>query len=520
MADFDAFLAKLKASAEERAKNRPPLTEEERRALLAEAEKYRKEAEIRDEIQDLPVAMDMKGHFRRGFSLPADLVKREIRSSIAVWLFEEDCEEARRLREAVQNGKLDPDNLPTLPTGLTCGDCGEYIRFAYDGMCLRVVNEPCAHPDGILTEFELNVPSGKIVVSDNLGMWFHINEDPSLNRPIGCHKASMAYADVGLASGLVGNTCPTVFKNGDKYVISSDSESRWGEAVAGICTDLWWYSICDYEELERRYAHYTPDEDFGELPFEVVDVRPGVYRFTQRQGIDRHEDGVVLASFEWVRDPDPVRDFLAEDDALEINATEALIESCLSWPTLYMRADYLLYASREEIIAAFRAASDEEKARFMAYAANHFMVTIGTGVSWHRKGFPRLTISAEAKELAKEMGEVPRFEGTHSWYPISAGWGSLCHGAGVTKTKTGKPTRSFSPSFVRLGLNICQNALTYGVRIRDDAEGRREKSMMRVFLKCYKGLRKHYPDIVLDEAFDQKALGKGMMSYIREWRSS
>lgn len=145
----------------------------------------------------------------------------------------------------------------------TCPCCGEEDFTAEtNGLVVRLVGEPCKFPNGLPpTEWELNVPSGKLVIANDLRKVFPLPEDDrfDINTALGCHMTAMSYAANGLSHAFVGNSCPGVYKctNGSFKIANPPSDEKWdgedfveimpepefdGERIAGICTDLWWYS--------------------------------------------------------------------------------------------------------------------------------------------------------------------------------------------------------------------------------------------------------------------------------------
>ncbi len=149
-----------------------------------------------------------------------------------------------------------------------CPVCGDYLGLETDAKTIRFTSS-CPYPKGIEFKIELNVPSGKMVVENDLRHLFPINGDFNINVEKNCMLASQAYAEVGMAHAFVGNTCPGLFKINNKYyTIAQTDKSR---CLAGIVTDLWWYSIVDADEYTRRGGNI---EDVH-----VVKVPPGVYEF-------------------------------------------------------------------------------------------------------------------------------------------------------------------------------------------------------------------------------------------------
>lgn len=394
--------------------------------------------------------------------------------------------------------KFDPPiDLGFVAGEYVCPFCDRSLHLGFNGRGLICMGDPCKFPEGIVTEWELNVPSGKIVVDDDLRNWFPIDRDWSINTVIGKHLTTLAYAKVGMAHGYVGNSCPQIYKNEDSFsIISRSDDADSDRSIAHICTDLWWFSIADYDELKRRAKYYTPKLDFKKIisddAVSVVDVKPGVYQFRQDHNIEFDSEIIEFATFVWIRDPDPVQDFIKIETEKYVSAIEALVQQCLSWPTLYMGMSGM---SRDitlgQSMARWNDATDEDRCRWLALSADHFMCVIGGGVEWHENGFPRIEISNEAKILAAKMGHVPKFNCKTRWYPVSKEYSALCLGS-----KTSGKSINFSDEFVELSQNICQNAIRFGGGIQPS------RNQMELFINTYRKLRKRYPKIVFDKDFD------------------
>lgn len=148
---------------------------------------------------------------------------------------------------------------------------------------------PCPYPDGITTEIEIDVPSGKLLVTDDLRPVFDwAGTSASYNSVLGQAQAIAAMAELGCAYGPVGNSCPGLYCTGDdSYVIATPYRGGDGKPalpesarLASVVTDLWAYSIADYEHWQKQGG------DPGQLGWAdtVVHVPPGRYRFTHHTG--------------------------------------------------------------------------------------------------------------------------------------------------------------------------------------------------------------------------------------------
>ena len=157
------------------------------------------------------------------------------------------------------------------------------------------------------TIFELNVPSGVMVVGNDFRGHFRVLGDFDVNKPTGIRKTTEAMAAVGCAHGFVGNSCPGVYQTKlNTFIIAGSGEkgSPRGTKVASVCTDLWWYSIVDYDEFKRRGC----EGKYGDA--QLVPTKPGVYRFTHYNASPAsYKKPHIYAKIEWVREPDPVKDY-------------------------------------------------------------------------------------------------------------------------------------------------------------------------------------------------------------------
>ena len=194
-----------------------------------------------------------------------------------------------------------------------CYVCGEKIEFETNGLVIRA-KKSCEYPNGIPLVFELNIPSGVMIVANDLRPDFDFEGDFNINTAMGRVKTTKAMEAIGCAHAYVGNSCPSVYKTGkDKFVIASsgydeenDKEIKIkGKCVANICTDLWWYSIVDSDEFKKRGCEgkYTADK---------VNVKPGVYRFTHFYGTGQkfekeNKKPTIYSEIERIRPPEPAK---------------------------------------------------------------------------------------------------------------------------------------------------------------------------------------------------------------------
>lgn len=195
-----------------------------------------------------------------------------------------------------------------------CAVCDAYpdVEITDD---LAKVKEPCTLTEGITTEVTIAVPSGKLVVTDDLRPLYNWRSGKgyaSYNSKLGQAQVISYMASLGCAYGPVGNSCPSLYRTGeDTYVIGKlgydeDDEEvgDLGEELASICTDLWAYSIADHDDWVAKGGDLNHREWAGRVT--VVDVTPGTYRFTHHTGevgfTDDTSDPVIYAHIERVID--------------------------------------------------------------------------------------------------------------------------------------------------------------------------------------------------------------------------
>jgi hypothetical protein len=129
-------------------------------------------------------------------------------------------------------------------------------------------------------EIAINIPSGKIAFGNDFrDLYCKERENFELNETLGLKLATEFYGTLGLFHGFVGNSCPSLFQDKDKITIGRCGKSKRqtvgliGRKVGSISTDLWWYSLSDYDDYVAKGG--DPDID-------VINVTPGRYVLTHR----------------------------------------------------------------------------------------------------------------------------------------------------------------------------------------------------------------------------------------------
>lgn len=431
-------------------------------------------SKISKAIEQKTMTIDCRGHWGNGRYNPAERFRSEMFFPVC------SLADAKKLDGALKRkGKVREFITIAEASCLTaCPVCAEHLALETNGKVLRTTTT-CKMPDGMTVEFELNVPSGKIVCRDDLRSWFDVYGDFNINTRKGTILNIQAMAEIGCAHGYVGNSCPGVYRLlKGSYIIANgaykngsyddkDYIAPEGEQVASICTDLWWYSLVDYDEFMRR-AQITP-KDAGAETFEV---EPGVYRFRHFYGCDlnRNDDErdgkpYTYAEFEWVREPDPVTDYLVEVDARNFTIHQVIHRSLKNYPDLY--------ANNPEGIRG---------------AIDHMFCVIGGGGEWHPNGFIQYDPAMTADE--PEIRSIPKFNTPQRWYGLS-GYSALCAAAGVVVDDYSKSEiEKLNPSFLKVAFDVARNIHLFGT----NNDHRKDSEQQEIALKCLKGLAERYPD--------------------------
>ncbi len=340
-----------------------------------------------------------------------------------------------------------------------CAYCGEWLQLATDGRRL-FPSTPCSYPDGVPLSFELNVPSGVMVVGNDFREHFKVFGNYEVNTPLGCDQTTHAMAAIGCAHAFVGNSSPGMYRTGpDQFTIATEgyddrsekTRKPQGKQVASIDTDLWWYSIVDEDEFKRR--GYKK----GDYDVDRVKVTPGVYTFTHHahmKSFDRSSSRpTIYTTIVWTRPPDPVKDYKKEAVSRNFTAGQVIANSMRRYPTLYNGLDAV------------------------QGVADHIFCVIGGGGSWHANGFVQYDPDMRADDPAVE---IPVFNKKYQWYPLCE-FSALWRAAGLG----GGTALHLNPSFLALARNVSQCIITYG------SEGSPQN--VKIAVRCLKALNAKYP---------------------------
>jgi len=465
---------------------------------------------VENKLKASKLDVDLRGHWKNGSILGrVDEFKKSIANGIFLFGARASDDDLRDLLKALtsKKGLRRWINLGASMAGFSdgCGYCGTR-RFTLEtnGKKIRFSGKDCPLPKGFEpNEWELNVPSGKIVVANDLRKWFPLpegdDEIESVNGVLGCRKTSWAYAAIGMSHASVGNTCPNVYRMAEgKYKIANEPPDEYwdgknyvpykrrpkfeGEKIANICTDLWWYSLCDLEEFDRRAKRFKGS--LKDARATVIDVKPGVYRF-RHDDEARNDDGragreTLFATFEWVRDPDPAKDFLKSWEDIEVNAhayVQAMVER---WPTLYgIRTDP---DDRDgDSALPWSSMTKDQQIHSWMQIANQILCTIGSGTDWHERGFPQARVDPTVADT-----DPPAFRFQASWYPFSERYGGLFE------------PKVLAPSFAKLAFRVLESVISFGSSVRHGEQFRdvaEVRGRMHLAVKRYRELAEKYPDL-------------------------
>jgi len=439
---------------------------------------------VEDGYKKGEIKFDWQGHCRGG-QVRAEAIERDLH-----FLFLTTEASKKKWQEVIKATKTKEPLAEPFPIShgmLSCYDCGDWMRWQFDGVTFRARNE-CKFKNGLRpTVFDLNIPSGRLIVANDLRDLFPVAGDYNINTTLGLVLTTEKYAEAGLAHGFVGNTCPRVYKltGKDTHFVLGPGPYPGCRRVAGVCTDLWWYSICDGDELDRRLKerkYKNLKKVYKEHNLDVVKCKPGLYRFSQEYHTldDRDRKQAVYARWEWVAAPAPVKDYQAHYKSLNFTAGQLIRDSMKRYPGLYGEMD----------MAGVQRAVD------------HIFLTNGNGLEIHPNGW--IGDAPDLQPDAPDM-EIPLLEGKFRWYP-GGDWCYLAHCAGFADPlyashKEGNP--DLNESFTALAFNICHNIITYGAEaIGNNSNKKRAQqeanALDRLARRALKAFAQRYPSRVPD----------------------
>ena len=231
------------------------------------------------------VLVDFKGHFTYDNALPDE--------RYFSYLFAYSIGLIREMKD-LKGDDSDKDIILNLKNEIivgsqTCTHCGKGVMMFYKDRTLTVETE-CPNAGGLKPwDLEIDVPSGKLVFQNDMRNIFDPNdeaEDFDVNTVFGTKQTEEAFAKMGMIHVFVGNSCPRVYQFEDgKIVVGSyyisdqeskdyDTDPKEKFSEGSVCTDLWWFSACDYDKFKELGGN--PDDRWTF----VVDLKngPGKYK--------------------------------------------------------------------------------------------------------------------------------------------------------------------------------------------------------------------------------------------------
>lgn len=399
---------------------------------------------------------------------------------------------ARAALRPILDGETEPSQFVLAKTDvhLGCPFCDEHLVLESDGRSLRI-SPPCPNPEGNLVfEWELNVPSGKLLVSPMLTSVFRCDAEQRSEGGMARLKAAALYAEEGLAVGLCGEPEPDLVRmaNGRYSVAKTPPPVIWdsecqrvtnpefpgfeGENL-GCVSDGRVYAIADSEDARRRIERFGLQEEFEDAL--EIQVRPGVYKFRQDFGARAHgleERFFEWATFEWCREPD-----VGTTDTLErylrqhVTAEQYVRQQARRWPTLFGAADG----------TPWERMTDEQRQRSAARVADHIFCVIGGGTVWHPNGHPEVRLDADLAALQSD--QLPDFaDRPQVWYPVAKDFSRVGRLGGLNE------------SFAKLARMVLESCLRHGPGETRNPE--RISSTMTVMRDAYQDFRGLYPHLV------------------------
>lgn len=302
--------------------------------------------------------------------------------------------------------------------------------------------------------FELNVPSGIMVAGNDFRPHFDFLGDYNINEIGERIKTTKAMEKIGCAHAFVGNSCPGVYKTGENTFIiaahgydeeTDENINPEGIEVANTGGDISWYSIVDKDEFIRRGCE-------GVYSYNEIVVNPGVYRFTHNLAFnDEYDKATIYTEIEWIRPPDPVKDYQKEWLEKNFTAGQIIYNSILRSPTLY-------------------------GSNAVQRVAN-CIFCLENGDDWHENGF--VQYDPDMLSNAPEI-KIPDFDKLYYWSSMLFEDRAICKAAGI-----GKKIINLNPSFLALARNVLKCIIKYG--------SRGYPKNQEIAQKCLEGLNKRYP---------------------------
>lgn len=409
--------------------------------------------------------INYNGHFKNGELVgdPSDISGSVIR----ITHFDKD------LLQGILSGKKDIWLSFPISSTSWCPLCGMPIQAETNGEEIRIRSEaPCPYAGGFPpTTWELNVPSGRLAMAEDLTGFFVYPKSPELywspGGPAAMQQTTLGYARVGLSYAYMNNSDPAIYRTGEEkyrivsYGMHTDNPIPNEVKINEVPNFAGWYSICDYDLLRqlapKKHKHTT------------FKVKPGVYRFTHNLEESLQHAG-DFARFEWIREPDPVVPY-SDGYGRDVYPNAIIRAQSQRYPGLFG-----VYTTLScEPIPWDDMTKVQQTIAWQKFANQLLCAPRAGEFDWHRKGFPLLKTEANAKN----RNASPSFRKQYYWSPL------LENREILTRTQYTKP-------FARLVFRVLESIISFGTTAQKTIE-QKQAQMLRA-IRQYRKLMRLYPD--------------------------
>lgn len=462
----------------------------------------RSSLELRDAVlgllTDKPKALNWNGHWRKGKQWKS-VVKRgkQYKRNATKQLLRNlgfidngTCtpseQDALIVIEAIQNKTAIPCttgnggwiSICSTNNDYGCPHCehGQDLTLETNGLVVRA-RERCPTPDGLVSTVTLNIPSGKLIVADDIRMLCPIPQEHDVNRQWGQHEMFLDYGNNGQIHGQCGNTSPDVFKCPDgTFVIGcertdyEDAEENelafkgkvkaepLGVVVASVSTDLWAYSLMDFDEAERRAKAFGLNFKTILKDCDTFELEPGTYEFKHFYP-DRDDDQVVYGTFKRIGPATEPFDWIAMWKNFQVTAGQAVQILAAKWPTLYGKESRMAHplpgmgwATEPEVTA------EEQWAKTCARVLHSTFNSCIPNRDWNPNGFKNDFMPNDL--IGIEDKPIPHFLFRYPWDFAFSAFPTIVTG----KHRSNDGVQPLNKSHAQAAAHIFESAIKYGIQ--------------------------------------------------------
>lgn len=237
--------------------------------------------------------------------------------TVLKYLFDHNKEEFKEYLEHPLKFAYEIEGVIQLGTFGQCEHCGEHIRYILKDNAIQPKSRTCYEikPQTV----DIHVPSGRLIFLDwprkgrGKELLSYLDEGKSINSFKGQVERIHRYAGEQIFHFFVGNTCPSVYKDGDSILIGNPPLDEEDEEIAFtetaekegyVCTDLWWVTAYDASVYDQLLKQKFPEEEANKLMKKMLDeahcevqMKPGVYRCYWTK---HDEDAPLFGKMEWI----------------------------------------------------------------------------------------------------------------------------------------------------------------------------------------------------------------------------